>query len=327
MAKFYTLIITLTVLTSLASGLEQSCSNSEMPISLRKVERILPRASPHWVGDAFRVHPVFGNLAFSSRLSPFLMFDYAAPKKFERNNRSPRGVGQHPHRGFETVTLAFQGEVEHKDSTGNGGVIGAGDVQWMTAGRGIIHQEYHSKKFSKAGGTFEMCQLWLNLPRKYKMTAPRYQGISAKEIPTVELPGIDGGGGGTARVIAGTLHGKKGPAMTFTAVQLWDVNIPVEGDTVEIPTDPRHLCVVFVRRGSALIGQDKEHAAGPQSVALMELGGNVVRIQAREKETSLLIMGGEIIDETIVARGPFVMNTQEEIRQANIDYHEGRFGQ
>ena len=161
-------------------------SVSMAAVQYRSVKTILPRTPQHWVGDGFHVHPVLGRHAFTAEVSPFLMLDYAVPKSF-KPTRSRLGVGQHPHRGFETVTLAYQGEVEHADSAGNRGVIGAGDIQWMTAGRGIIHEEFHSTNFAKSGGTFEMVQLWVNLPKEHKMTAPRYQPIVAAETPTVKL--------------------------------------------------------------------------------------------------------------------------------------------
>eukprot|EP00978_Attheya_sp_CCMP212_P022227 scaffold66031_cov63-Attheya_sp.AAC.4 len=169
--------------SSSSTSIPTITTNNKMDASLKAVRRILPAQRPHWVGNSFYVYPVFADLAFRNELSPFLMFDYAAPKQFPPNEKK-RGVGQHPHRGFETVTLAFQGEVEHRDSTGNQDVIGPGDIQWMTAGRGIIHEEYHSTEFAKSGGIFEMCQLWVNLPAKHKMTKPSYQPILTSDVPT-----------------------------------------------------------------------------------------------------------------------------------------------
>jgi redox-sensitive bicupin YhaK (pirin superfamily) len=196
--------------------------------SMKGIKVILPRPRSHWVGDGFHVYPVFADKAFTNELSPFLMFDYGAPKQFPANNPKKLGVGQHPHRGFETITVAFQGEVEHADSMGNRGVIGEGDVQWMTAGRGIVHEEFHSQKFAKAGGAFEMCQLWLNLPKEHKMTPPRYQPILKNEITTspLYLHAADACGApadpaeGGVRVIAGSFMGVKGPASTFTQVRV-----------------------------------------------------------------------------------------------------------
>ena len=262
------------------------------------------------------------------------MFDYAEPKKFPAKVGPPLGVGQHPHRGFETVTVAFQGEVEHKDSAGNSGVIKPGDVQWMTAGRGVIHQEYHSKEFTKKGGTFEMCQLWVNLPRKYKMTKPAYQGISSENIPVVNLP-LDAKGDdvvGTARLIAGELGKSKGAAKTFSPVQMWDVNLPHAGSEVDLPFPSDHNCIVFVRRGSIEVfsGQDgmlKASSLGPQDVALMHLdGSDTIRLRVSEPDSSVMILGGEPINEPIAAQGPFVMNTYDEIHEAISDYRMGKMG-
>jgi len=307
-------------------------------MSLRSVKQILPAAPKHWVGDGFNVHPVFANKAFTNELSPFLMFDYAPPQQFKplKPGKKPLGVGQHPHRGFETVTVAFQGEVEHTDSVGNRDVIKSGDVQWMTAGRGIIHQEFHSEEFSKRGGLFEFCQLWVNLPKKHKMTKPAYQPIVEKDIPVVDIfETNDGSEGecatdsvGNVRVIAGSFKGTKGPASTFSPVELWDVTIKKGQAIVDLPFPEKYNCIVFVRRGKIdVVGENnaKKHV-GPQAVALTEKNGDVLRIQAGEPNTSVLIMGGLPLDEPIAARGPFVMNTSDEIMQANRDYQSGKFG-
>lgn len=294
-----------------------------------------PRA--HWVGDAFHVYPVFSNLAFTKEVSPMLMFDYAAPKEFKgsTSRRKPPGVGKHPHRGFETVTIAFQGEVEHHDNKGGNDVIYPGDVQWMTAGRGIVHEEYHSKEFTQRGGTFEMCQLWVNLPKKYKMVKPRYQPISGSTIPVVEL-----NDGAQARVIAGNLDKVKGPAKTYSPINLWDVSLPNKGTTVDIPYPIDHKCIIFVRRGSVAIGDQR---LGPQEVALLnntdsdfdygksicstttETTYGILRINVLKNDSAILVMGGEPIDEPIAHRGPFVMNTKLELQQAVKDYQRGRF--
>ena len=288
----------------------------------------------HWVGDGFHVHPVFANKAFTEELSPFLMFDYAPPTHFSPSGHK-RGVGQHPHRGFETVTVAFQGEVEHRDSVGNRDVIRAGDVQWMTAGRGIIHQEHFSEEFAKSGGTLEMCQLWVNLPKKDKMTKPGYQPILEKDIPSVDLFAVSEDGQcandskavGKVRVIAGSFQDVKGPASTFSPVELWDVILPESNNVVDLPFPEDYNCIVFVRRGKAsILGNDGANEVGPQSVALMEKKGGVLRLKADEKDTSLLVMGGLPLNEPIAARGPFVMNAWDEITQASRDYQMGNFG-
>ncbi len=287
---------------------------------------------------------MFANKAFTDELSPFLMFDYAAPELFPplKPGKGPRGVGRHPHRGFETVTVAFQGEVEHADSMGNRDVIRPGDVQWMTAGRGIIHQEYHSNEFSRSGGVFEMCQLWVNLPRKGKMTKSAYQPILDENIPAVdihdalaEITTKSGNGGeacvaesvGKVRVIAGSFKGTKGPASTFSPVELWDVSMS-KNATVDFPFPELYSCIIFVRRGKIdIVGEgDKKSHVGPQAVALTEKNGATVRIQSGDPDTCILIMGGLPLNEPIAARGPFVMNTWDEIDQANRDYQLGNFG-
>jgi redox-sensitive bicupin YhaK (pirin superfamily) len=307
----------------------------------RSVRRILPRPPSHWVGDGFRVYPVFANSAFTEDVSPMLMFDYAAPNDFPARGAAdgrPLGVGQHPHRGFETVTIAFQGEVEHHDNKGGRGVIKPGDIQWMTAGKGIVHQEYHSKEFTKTGGTFEMCQLWVNLPKKHKMTKPRYQPILNEQVPVVNLPlgsasshEKDTPVVGTARVIAGDLGETHGVAKTFSPVQLWDISLPNEDSEVEIPFPADHNCILFVRRGSVEVlshngGKDTVQVLKPQEVALMRVdGSDTVKVRVKESNSALLVMGGEPLNEPIAAQGPFVMNTQEEIYQAISDYRMGKF--
>ena len=262
-------------------------------------------------------------------MSPFLMFDYAPPEDFPPNYGPKRGVGQHPHRGFETVTIAFQGEVEHADSEGNQDVIGPGDVQWMTAARGIVHEEFHSTDFSIKGGMFEMAQLWVNLPKEKKMTKPRYQPILDKDIPKAPLM-LEGSSDvrddmkdGYARIIAGELRGVKGPAETFTPINLWDVVISDTSSTYQFDIAEGHNLVVFVRRGSVTIqGKDLDTA----DVAIMGMEGTELVIQAKEPNTSLLFLSGEPIDEPIAARGPFVMNTNDELTEAWQDFYSGKMG-
>ncbi|KAL7540196.1 LOW QUALITY PROTEIN: hypothetical protein ACHAXR_010013 [Thalassiosira sp. AJA248-18] len=295
-------------------------------MSLRSVKQILPATPKHWVGDGFNVHPVFANKAFTEELSPFLMFDYGPPKKFPPNKREPKGVGQHPHRGFETVTLAFQGEVEHADSVGNRDVIKPGDVQWMTAGRGIIHQEFHSKEFSSRGGLFEMCQLWVNLPKKNDQAEVVVDIYEAKTGGSGEECTPDSVG--NARIIAGSFQGTKGPASTFSPVELWDLTLSKANATIDLPFPEDYNCIIFVRRGEInIVGEDdvKRHV-GPQEVALTQKNGGTVRIQSGQRDTSVLIMGGLPLDEPIAARGPFVMNTMDEITKANRDFQLGKFG-
>jgi len=284
---------------------------------MKRIKTILPAtARSHWVGDGFNVRPVFANLAFTEAISPFLMFDYAAPREFAAT-REKRGVGPHPHRGFETVTIAFQGEVEHGDSVGNRGVIGPGDVQWMTAASGIIHEEFLSREFLKQGGILEMVQLWVNLPARHKMIAPKYQPILSRQIPVVQLPD----NGGTVRVIAGDYAGIQGPASTFSPVNLWDIKLAA-GKSVELTVPQGHNTMLFVRQGKLALGSA---VIGAADLALLERDGTLVQLRAQE-DTSLLLMGGEPIAEPIVASGPFVMNTEQEIRVAMMDYQSGRMG-
>merc|ERR1712232_1444075 len=316
------------------SQINSSCQEKDlnkMSKSFRSIMKIIPKQPKHWVGDGFNVYPVFGQYAFAESLSPWLMFDYATPKSFPPTKKR-LGVGQHPHRGFETITIAFQGSVEHKDSTGNSGVIGPGDVQWMTAGRGIIHEEFHSTDFAKTGGTFEMCQLWLNLPSKHKMTKPKYQPILNKDIPSVDIAD-NGEIIGSIRVIAGEFDGVKGPAKTCSPVELWDVSINKSNIPIEVNIPEGHVLIAFVRRGKIqLLNQNNKDEAsskstiGPQSVAIMSQEGDVVCMKALEKNSQVLIMAGEPLNEPIVNRGPFVMNTQNEIMQAITDYQNGRMG-
>jgi len=285
---------------------------------MKKIKTSLPATQrSHWVGDGFNVRPVFAHLAFTPDISPLLMFDYAAPREFAATDEK-RGVGPHPHRGFETVTIAFQGEVEHGDSVGNRGVIGPGDVQWMTAASGIIHEEFLSHEFLKQGGTLEMVQLWVNLPAKYKMIAPKYQPILSRDIPVVQLPDSCG----SLRVIAGSYAGIQGAASTYSPVDLWDIKITA-GKAVELTVPDGHNAMLFVRKGNLELGGSK---AGTGDLVLLEKKGTRISLQAKD-EVSLLLMGGEPIDESIVASGPFVMNTEQEIRVAMTDYHSGRMGQ
>ena len=229
-----------------------------------------------------------------------------------------RSVGTHPHRGFETVTIVYDGEVEHQDSTGKGGVIGPGDVQWMTAGGGILHQEFHSSSFAKTGGPFEMMQLWVNLPAKDKMTAAGYQAITAAQIPTVPLPGD----AGTVRVIAGEYQGTKGPARTFTPMNVWDVRLKA-GKTAEMPQDEGWTVQVVVLAGTVQVNGDAVLRA--TQMATLSTDGSGVTIEANN-DAKILLLAGEPIDEPVVGYGPFVMNTKDEIAQAIDDFNSGKFG-
>ena len=282
---------------------------------MKKLVEILRSQGRHWVGDGFPVRSLFSYNADAGAISPFLLFDYAGPHMFEPATR-PRGVGSHPHRGFETVTIVYDGEVSHKDSTGGGGTIGPGDVQWMTAGGGIIHEEFHSPGFSKSGGPFRMVQLWVNLPASDKMTPPRYQAIANADIPTVELAE----GKARARLIAGALNGTKGPATTFTPINLWDVRLDT-GAGVELPLADGHNAMVAVLSGHVTIdGQ----GVGEGEIARFSIDGEGVPLSA-DDATILLVMTGEPIDEPVVGYGPFVMNNETEIREAIDDFNSGRF--
>ena len=272
----------------------------------------------HWVGDGFPVRSLFSYDSVGKHVSPFLLLDYGGPHNFEPTTER-RGVGQHPHRGFETVTIVYDGEVEHRDSTGQGGIIGPGDVQWMTAGGGILHEEFHSSAFAKSGGPFRMVQLWVNLPAKDKMTTPGYQGILNAEIPTVSLKD----GAGTARIIAGDFDGSKGPARTFTPMNVWDVRLNRDAQTtLDLPQDHTSILVVL----SGRITVNDTESAGAAEALLLSRDGEGVQIRA-DADTVLLVLTGEPIDEPIVGYVPFVMNSQDEIRQAITDFNAGRFGQ
>jgi len=284
---------------------------------MKKIKAIIPApARSHWVGDGFPVRAIFADKAFTQEISPFLMFDYGGPAEFTPTEQK-RGVGPHPHRGFETVTIAFQGEIEHADSAGHRDVIGPGDVQWMTAASGIIHEEMHSSDFARQGGTLEMAQLWVNLPAKFKMMAPRYQPIQGGDIPVVELADD----AGTARIIAGDFAGTQGAASTFSPVNLWDIRLH-SGKQVELTVPEGHTTLLFVRHGKLEVDGA---TIGPADIALMAMEGDRLRLKALE-DTSLLLLGGEPIDEPIVAHGPFVMNTDREIRLAIMDYQSGQMG-
>jgi redox-sensitive bicupin YhaK (pirin superfamily) len=271
----------------------------------------------HWVGDGFPVRSLFSYNQFGQAVSPFLLLDYGGPRHFEPTTQR-RGVGQHPHRGFETVTIVYDGEVEHRDSTGNGGMIGPGDVQWMTAAGGIIHEEFHSSSFAKAGGPFHMVQLWVNLPAKDTMAPPGYQSILKADIPTVELPDQ----AGSLRVIAGGYGGVEGPARTFTPVNVWDAQLN-GGSSVSLALPEGHNAIVIALAGKVTVGDTE--TIGEAEFVVLDREGSGATIAAQQ-DSKLLILPGEPIDEPIVGYGPFVMNSETEIRQAIDDFNSGRFG-
>jgi redox-sensitive bicupin YhaK (pirin superfamily) len=284
---------------------------------MRKILGIHSAPRPHWVGDGFPVRSLFSYQGLGQQLSPFLLLDHAAPTHFEPAER-PRGVGQHPHRGFETVTIVYQGEVAHQDSTGAGGVIGPGDVQWMTAGAGILHEEFHSPAFTQRGGTIEMVQLWVNLPAKDKGAPPGYQSIVDAQIPAVDLADD----AGRVRVIAGEFAGHRGPARSFTPMDVWDVRI-AQGKRVEFPTRDGYTLAVVVLRGTVLFNGSEIAREG--QLVHFDRHGDGVTIEANG-DAGVLWLSGEPIDEPVVGYGPFVMNTEAEIVQAINDFNAGRFG-
>jgi quercetin 2,3-dioxygenase len=271
----------------------------------------------HWVGDGFPVRSVFSYNELGAELSPFLLLDYGGPANFPPTTER-RGVGAHPHRGFETVTIVYSGEVEHRDSSGGGGIIGPGDVQWMTAASGIVHEEFHGPDFAKRGGAFEMIQLWVNLPAKDKKADPGYQNITDKQIPRVSLPG----NAGQVRVIAGNYEGNRGPARTFSPMNLWDVKVNA-GHSVEFRLPGGHTTALLVLKGR--IRLDGGELVGEAELGVLEREGENFAIEALA-DTTLLILNGQPIAEPIVGYGPFVMNTDAEISQAFADYRSGKMG-
>ena len=269
----------------------------------------------HWVGDGFPVRSLFSYQEHGIAVSPFLLLDFVGPHSFSPSTGKP-GVGQHPHRGFETVSIVFDGEVEHKDSAGHGGVIGPGDVQWMTAGAGIIHEEYHSPGFVRRGGRMNMVQLWVNLPAAEKMASPAYQGITAAEIPIAEL----NGGSGVVRIIAGEFNGIRGPARTFTPVNVWDLRL-VAGKSQKLSLPEGHTAMVVVVEGQLIIEDTRINDA---EMVMLSRDGSDLTLRANDAST-VLVLSGEPIDEPIAGYGPFVMNSAEEIHQAIADFNSGRF--
>lgn len=283
---------------------------------MKNVLTIRQPPTMHWVGDGFPVRTLFSYQDLGEELSPFLLLDYAGPAEFSPTEKA-RGVGTHPHRGFETVTIVYDGEVAHRDSTGQGGVIRAGDVQWMTAGAGILHEEFHSPEFTRSGGCLEMIQLWVNLPAKDKVIPPSYQAIESAQIPTVDLPRE----AGRARVIAGELQGRAGPASTRTPMQVWDVRLRA-GSEVTLPLSDGWGAGLVVLRGSVRIADGSDATKG--SLMVLERTGRDIILHA-ESDVMLLVLSGQPIDEPIVGYGPFVMNSKEEIAAAIADLKRGRF--
>ncbi len=284
---------------------------------MKNIRSIHKAGEPHWVGDGFPVRTIFHYSDLGPELTPFLLLDHAGPAEFEPA-AAPRGVDWHPHRGFETVTVVYDCEVDHQDTAGHQGSIGPGDVQWMTAGSGVLHKEFHSSRFSRRGGRFEVLQLWVNLPAKLKMTTPRYQGLVASDFPTASLPGE----AGSLRVIAGEHEGTKGPARTFTPIKLFDLKLRA-GKSARLRLGEGWSAALFVLDGGIKVNASE--TAGREELVVFERAGDEVEIEA-ETDARLFVMSGEPIDEPIAGYGPFVMNTQQETRQAMIDLQTGRMG-
>ncbi|MGF2685552.1 pirin family protein [Marinobacter sp. DUT-3] len=272
----------------------------------------------HWVGDGFPVRSLLSyDRMGANNISPFLLLDYAGPAQFPPGTRR-RGVGQHPHRGFETVTLVLQGELEHRDSTGSGGLIGEGDVQWMTAGAGIVHEEFHSPAFTHRGGTLEMVQLWVNLPARDKNEPAAYQTLLKKDIPVVSL----GDHIGELRVVAGEFHGHPGPASTYTPMNVWNLKLEPGADVV-LPVPEGQTAIVVVLKGTVQAnGAEVLHDA---EVASFDRQGQELQLESNN-DARLLVLTGEPINEPVVGHGPFVMNSEAEIHQAIADFQNGEFG-
>ena len=279
--------------------------------------KVYQPGSQHVVGDGFHVRNLFPSNDLDRELSPFIMLDYAGPTFYPATD-TPRGVGEHPHRGFETVTIVYQGIVAHRDSAGNSGVIGPGDVQWMTAASGIVHEELHEKEWAKRGGTLQAIQLWVNLPRSSKMSAPGYQTIVNDQIPVVQLDG----GAGSLRVIAGSVGGTKGPARTFTPIELYDLRLRA-GHSMPLQIPNGYHVGLLVLSGQASV--EGSHRLSEAELAVFTSTGEPITIIA-EEDATILVMAGEAIDEPVARYGPFVMNTKAELVQAVNDYQAGKMG-
>ena len=285
--------------------------------SKKSIEAIIAPPASHMVGDGFRVHGFFpGGRIDKKRMSPFFLMDYNSKVEFPPTDK-PRGVGVHPHRGFETVTLAYHGRVAHHDSAGNSGIIGEGDVQWMTAASGLLHKEYHEKEFSRKGGMFQMVQLWVNLPAKYKMTKPKYQEITNSMMGKYVVPGDKG----FVEVIAGEYNGVKGPASTFTPMHVYNARLK-KAANIELNFPSSYNTGILIIEGSAIVNGEMAPA---DHFILFKNDGELISIEATENAI-LLVLSGEPINEPIVQYGPFLMNTWEELEQAIADVNAGKFG-
>lgn len=285
---------------------------------MKQVTGVYTAPRPHWVGDGFPVRSMFSYQTHGEALSPFLLLDFAGPHVFPGDG-AKRGVGEHPHRGFETVTIVYSGEVEHRDSTGKGGVIGPGDVQWMTAGAGILHEEFHAEAFSRQGGELKMMQLWVNLPAKDKMATPGYQSITKGDIPVITLPDNSG----ELRVIAGRYGDTQGPAHTFSPLNVWDIALQ-QGSHLTLDQPEGWSTALVVVEGSITVNGTTE--AGEAQLVVLSQSGDKLHLEANS-DAKVLLMSGEPLNEPIVGYGPFVMNTKTEIEEAIRDFNSGRFGQ
>jgi redox-sensitive bicupin YhaK (pirin superfamily) len=302
--------------TIVSGDLQPHSGRMDNTLNTRLIAGVYKGASPHWVGDGFRVSNFFPSGAVPyEKISPFFLMDYHAPHAYPPSER-PRGVGSHPHRGFETVTIAFEGSVAHHDSKGNSGVIGPGDVQWMTAASGILHKEYHEAEFSRRGGTMHMMQLWVNLPKADKMSAPRYQAITAEQIAKVPLPQ------GEVRVIAGEYRGARGPAKTFSPINLWEVRLQA-GGKLDVSFSARQNTALLVMQGEVKVQGERSAKSG--ELVLFENEGEAIEVEAQH-DAQLLLLNGEPLDEPVFAYGPFVMTNEQEIRDAISDFQAGKFG-
>jgi redox-sensitive bicupin YhaK (pirin superfamily) len=282
---------------------------------MKTLDTILRSDTAHWVGDGFPVRSLFSYHGDTAAISPFLLFDYGGPFNFEPGTGQPRGVGGHPHKGFETVSIVYDGEVSHRDSAGGGGSIGPGEVQWMTAGSGVLHEEFHSPGYTRTGGPFRVVQLWVNLPARDKLTPARYQAITRDMIAEAVFEG------GRARIIAGEFDGTTGPASTFTPINLWDVRLDADAH-VTLPLPEGHTTMIAVLSGHVTIAG---HGVGEAEIARLSRNGEGVAIKA-DGDSMLLVMTGEPIDEPVVGHGPFVMNTEAEIREAIAEFNAGKLG-
>lgn len=284
---------------------------------MKKLIHIQKNLGRHWVGDGFPVRTIFTYNDLASSVSPFLLMDYAGPAEFKPSEHI-RGVDEHPHRGFETVTIVYDGEVEHRDSAGGGGLIKSGDVQWMTAASGLVHEEKHGKEFARNGGNFEMVQLWVNLPRKNKMDAPRYQGIRKEQIPQIDLDNQ----AGLVRIIAGEYKGFIGPAKTFSPMNVWDLRLKKNSSFV-VPVKSGHTSSFFVLSGQVKV--ESQEIVREAELAVLDSEGDSFVLTALE-DSKILILTGEPLNEPIVGYGPFVMNSEAEIKQAFLDFQSGKMG-